>query len=54
MTMMLFVSGCASLAGSETDDFCLIAQPIIGSASDTDRTLEQIEEHNTVWRELCE
>lgn len=36
-----------------TNSFCLIAKPIYWSAKDTDETIKQAKEHNSVGVKLC-
>lgn len=61
---MLPLANCAQMmdfAGIEPkgtvtvspDSFCLIAQPITWSTKDTDQTIEQVKEHNAVFKRLC-
>lgn len=48
--------GCVtttSLSAPTSAPFCQAAQPIRWSARDTDKTIEQVKEHNAVGRELC-
>lgn len=51
--MMLFVTGCGTMAGSATNDLCTLTAPIQASSQDTDETLRQILEFNTKWERLC-
>ena len=48
----MFASGCGTKAIYATD-YCLVAEPIMGSAEDTTETLEQIERHNLTWYRIC-
>ena len=52
MLVAMFASGCGTKAIYATD-YCLVAEPIMGSAEDTTETLEQIERHNLTWYRIC-
>lgn len=42
-----------TLPAKPTNEFCAIAKPIYWSKSDSDKTLQQVKEHNAVWKKLC-
>lgn len=51
----MMLPGCATTASVATDQaaFCVVAEPITWSRSDTRETVRQILEHNAVGIDLC-
>jgi hypothetical protein len=51
------LASCATTTVSSvpTDKvFCGAARPIYWSANDTQKTVEQVKEHNAAWKSLCQ
>ena len=46
-------SGCKTMVSAGTSVDCLAFQPVRWSKSDTLQTIEQVREHNAVWKSLC-
>lgn len=53
MVILVSLGGCA-LGSSVTSEYCLIANPITFSESDTVGTQAQIHRHNAKWVCVCE
>jgi hypothetical protein len=53
MVILVSLGGCA-LGSSVTSEYCLIANPITFSESDTVETRLQIHRHNAKWVCVCE
>lgn len=57
MISLATLGACATTTGSvapiEPNTFCLLAQPIRWSQSDTDETIRQAKEHNAVGKRVC-
>lgn len=52
--LLLSLTACATpMDSGATNSFCLIAKPIYWSAKDTDETIKQAKEHNSVGVKLC-
>lgn len=52
--LTLMVTGCMTTTASVvTDSSCDIFEPILWSQQDTAETVQQIREHNAVFREVC-
>ena len=48
------ISACKTTGSVVTNVDCEIFQPVKWSKKDTLRTVEQIKEHNAVWRSICQ
>lgn len=57
LPMLLLLAGCQSptptASAVPTNDFCLIASPILWSAKDTPETIKQIKKHNAQGIAVC-
>jgi hypothetical protein len=52
---LLILPGCATTTGSVEADAvaCSAFEPIRWSLKDTDDTIRQVKEHNSVWKAVC-
>lgn len=50
---IILINGCKTTATAVTDVDCDAFQPVQWSKKDTLKTVEQVKEHNAVWRSLC-
>lgn len=60
MVLMVALAGCStgntgaiSIAGASDQWICFAFRPIFWSRQDTDRTRDQIVQHNAAWEALC-
>ena len=51
--MSIQIGGCTMTDTVVTDVDCKVFQPVRWSKRDTLRTVEQIKQHNAVWRSIC-
>ncbi|MGE5163039.1 MAG: hypothetical protein ACM3IH_03310 [Sphingobacteriales bacterium] len=55
LLLAALLAGCAHYpAVTATADPCVAFRPIYWGAKDTRATLDQIDSHNRVWKELCQ
>ncbi len=47
------IAACKMTASVVTEADCEVFQPVRWSKKDTLRTVEQVREHNAVWKSLC-
>ena len=52
--LLLLLAGCSHMpAVTPNADPCIAFRPIYWSSKDTSATLDQVDSHNRVWKELC-
>ncbi len=53
LLLALLLGGCAHQSATATADPCIAFRPMYWSSKDTRASLDQMDSHNRVWKQLC-